>query len=112
MQHDNMKPHAKSSKFHIEHTQNGATMQHMHTIQVIAIICPKQLLGILQASKQYATAPQHNNKTHGHEVQVKHNKTWTLSYLQKRLEHAQKDMEILQIITVSDFAEITSGCNV
>ena len=66
----------------------------------------------MQASKQQATASQHNNKRHGHEVQVKHNKTWTLSYLQKSLEHAQKDMGRLQIITVSDFAEITSGCNV
>ena len=30
MQHDNMKLHAKLSKFHIEHTQNGATVQHIH----------------------------------------------------------------------------------
>ena len=30
MQHDNMKLYAKSSKFHIEHTQNGATVQHIH----------------------------------------------------------------------------------
>ena len=43
--------------------------------QVIATICPKQQLGILQASKQHATAPQQNNKRHGHDVQVKHNKT-------------------------------------
>ena len=75
MQHGNMKQHAKSSKFHIEHTQNGATVQHTHMEQVIEIICAKQQLGILQASKQQATAPQHNNKRHGHEVQVKHNKT-------------------------------------
>ena len=75
MQHDNMKLHAKSSKFHIDHTQNGAMVQHIHTIQVIATICPQHQLGILQASKQYATAPQHNNKRHGHEVKVKHNKT-------------------------------------
>ena len=75
MQHDNMKLHAKSSKFHIEHTQNGATVQHTHTIQVIATICPKQQLGILQASKQHATGPQKENKRHGHDVQVKHNKT-------------------------------------
>ena len=75
MQHDNMKLHAILSKFHIEHTHNGATVQHMHSIQVIAIICPKQQLGILQASKQYATASQHDNKRHGHDVQVKHNKT-------------------------------------
>ena len=73
MQHDNMKQHAKSSKFHIEHTQNGATVQHIHS--VITTIYPKQQLGILQASKQHATAPQHNNKRHGHDVQVKHNKT-------------------------------------
>ena len=43
--------------------------------QVIATICPKQQLGILQASKQHATAPQYENKRHGHDVQVKHNKT-------------------------------------
>ena len=31
MPHDNMKLYAKSSKFHIEHTQNGATVQtHTH----------------------------------------------------------------------------------
>ena len=30
MQHDNMKLHAKLSKFHIEHAQNGATVQHTH----------------------------------------------------------------------------------
>ena len=30
MQQDNMNLHAKSSKFHIEHTQNGATVQHIH----------------------------------------------------------------------------------
>ena len=75
MQHDNMKLHAKSHKFHIEHTQNGATVQHIHSIQVSTTICPKQQLGIYQASKQHATAPQHENKRHGHEVQVKHYKT-------------------------------------
>ena len=75
MQHDNMKLHAKSSKFHIEHTQNGATVQHTHAIQVIATICPKQKLGILQAPKQHATASQYENKRHGHDVQVKNYKT-------------------------------------
>ena len=75
MQHDNMRLHAKSSKFHIEHTQNGATIQHTHMKQVIATICPKQQLGILQAPKQHAKASQHANKRHGHDVQVKHNKT-------------------------------------
>ena len=75
MQHDNIKLHAKSSKFHMEHTQNGATVQHTHTTQVIATICPKQQLGILQAPKQHATASQHENKRHGYDVQVKHNKT-------------------------------------
>ena len=75
MQHDNMKLHAKTSKFHIEHTQNGATVQHAHMKQDIITICPKQQLGILQASKQHATSSQRNNKRHGHEVQVKDNKT-------------------------------------
>ena len=56
MQHDNMEPHAKLSKFHIEHAQNGATVQHIHSKQDIATICPKEQLGILHASKQYATA--------------------------------------------------------
>ena len=32
MQHDSMTLHAILSKFHIEHTQNGATVQHTHTI--------------------------------------------------------------------------------
>ena len=45
------------------YVQNGATVQHIHSIQVIATICPKQKLGILQASKQHATASQHKNKT-------------------------------------------------
>ena len=40
MQHDNMKLHAKLSNFHIEHTQNGATVQHTHTIQDMTTICP------------------------------------------------------------------------
>ena len=62
MQHDNMKLHAKSSKFHIEHTQNGATVQHTHMKQVIATICPKQQLGILQASRQHATVTQYEKK--------------------------------------------------
>ena len=74
MQPDNMELYAKSSKLHIEHTQNGATVQHIHSIQGITTICPKQL-GILQASKQHATGPQQENKMHGHDVQVKHNKT-------------------------------------
>ena len=75
MQHDNMNLHAILSKFHIEHTQNGATVQHTHMEQVIATICPKQQLGIMQASKQCATATQHENKRYGNDVQVKHNKT-------------------------------------
>ena len=75
MQHDNMKVHAILSKFHIEHTQNGATVQHIHSKQDITTICPKQQLGILQASKQYATTSQRKNKRHGHDVQVKHDKT-------------------------------------
>ena len=52
MQQGNMKLHAKLSKFHIEHAQNGATVQHIHSKQYRATICPKQQLGIMQASKQ------------------------------------------------------------
>ena len=74
MQHDNMKLPANLSKFHIENTQKEQRF-NTQTLQVIATICPKQQLGILQASKQYATTPQHENKRHGHDVQVKHNKT-------------------------------------
>ena len=75
MQQGNMKLHATLSKIHKERTQNGATVQHIHSIQGITTICPKQQLGTLQASKQHATAPQHNNKRHGHDLQVKHYKT-------------------------------------
>ena len=67
--------HAIISKFDIEHAQNGATVQHLHSKQDIATICPKQQLGILQASLTYATAPQHDNKRHLHNVQVKLDKT-------------------------------------
>ena len=48
---------------------------HTHAIQVIATICPKQQLGILQASNQQATASQCDNKRHWHELKVKHEKT-------------------------------------
>ena len=63
MQHDNMKLHAIISKFHIEHAQNGVTVQHIHSKQDIATICPKQQVGIMQASKQYVQ--QLNMKTKG-----------------------------------------------
>ena len=53
-----MKVHAKLGKFHIEHTQNGATVQHIHSKQDIATISSKQQLGILQATKQYDTTLQ------------------------------------------------------
>ena len=46
MQHDNVELHAIRSKLHIEHDQNGATLQHIHSKQDIATICPKQQLGI------------------------------------------------------------------
>ena len=55
MQHDKMKLHAILSKFHIEHAQNGATVQHIHSKQVITTICPKQQIGTLKTSKQHAT---------------------------------------------------------
>ena len=55
MQQGNMKLHAKLSKFHIEHAQNGATVQHIHSIQVSNTICPKQQLSTLQSRKQHAT---------------------------------------------------------
>ena len=54
MQQGNMKLHAKLSKFHIEHAQNGATVQHIHSKQDITTISPKQQVGTLQSSKQHA----------------------------------------------------------
>ena len=54
MQQGNMKLHAKLSKFHIEHAQNGATVQHIHSKQDITTICPKQQVGTLQSSKKHA----------------------------------------------------------
>ena len=55
MKQENMKLHAKLGKFHIEHAQNGATVQHMHSKQDITTICPKQQVGTLQTSKQHTT---------------------------------------------------------
>ena len=73
MQHDNMKLNANLSKFHIQHTQNGATVQHICSKEDITI-CPKQQLGILQASCKYATATQHENRRCGRDVQMNLNK--------------------------------------
>ena len=53
-QYDIMKLHAILSKFHIEHAQNGATVQHIHSKQDITKICPKQQVGTLQPSNQHA----------------------------------------------------------
>ena len=55
MQQGNMKLHAKRSKFHVEHAPNGATVQHIHSMQVPNTMCPKQHLSTLQSSKQHAT---------------------------------------------------------
>ena len=55
MQQGNMKLHAKRNKFHVYHAPNGATVQHIHSIQVSNIICPKQQLSTLQSRKQHAT---------------------------------------------------------
>ena len=55
MQHDMMKLHAKPRKFHVDHTPNGATVQHIHSKQDIITICPKQQPSTLQSSKQHST---------------------------------------------------------
>ena len=55
MQHGMMKLHAKPSKLHVEHAPNGATVQHIHSIQVSNTICPKQQLSTLQSRKQHDT---------------------------------------------------------
>ena len=62
MQQDNIELHAILSKLHIEHAQNGATVQHIHSKQDIATICPKQQLGILQASKHMLQHPNMRGK--------------------------------------------------
>ena len=94
MQRDNMKLHAILSKFHIEHAQNRATVQHIQSKQDITTICPKQQLRILQASKRHATAPQHENKRDGRDVQVRHEKarrgySWQ-EMMQTRTTHQSK----------------------
>ena len=53
MQQGNMKLHAILSKLHTEHAQNGATVQHIHSIQVSTTICPKQQLSTLQSREQH-----------------------------------------------------------
>ena len=55
MKHEKMKLHAILSKFHIKHGQDGATVQHIHSKQVITTIYPKQQVGTLQSSKEHAT---------------------------------------------------------
>ena len=55
LQQGMMKLHEKPSKFHVEHAQNGATVQHIHSIQVSNTICPKLQLNTLQSRKQNAT---------------------------------------------------------
>ena len=70
MQHDRMKLHAKSSKFHIEHAQNGATVQHIHSKQDITKICPKQQVGTLQISKLRATGIIKAQAWHALQVQI------------------------------------------
>ena len=74
MQHDNMKLHSILSKFHIEHTQNGATVQHtLYTSYSNNL--SKTATRHIASIKTNATAPQQENKRPGHDVQVKHNKT-------------------------------------
>ena len=45
IQQDNMKLHVILSKLHIEHDEKGAMVQHIHSKQVIATICPKLQVG-------------------------------------------------------------------
>ena len=54
MQQGNMKLHAKLSNFHIEHAQNGATVQHIHPIHFSNTVCRKEQLSTLQSRKQQA----------------------------------------------------------
>ena len=66
--------HAKTHKFHIEHAQNGATVQHIHTKQDITTSCPKQQHSNFGARYIYATTPKHDNKRHGCEIDMILNK--------------------------------------
>ena len=73
MQHDNMKCKIKQVSYRAHSKRsNGST--HTHETSYSNNLS-KQQLGILQAPKQHATASQHENKRHGHDVHVKHNKT-------------------------------------
>ena len=73
-QHGMRKLHVKP-RFHIEHAPNGATVQHIHPIQVSNTICPKQQLSTLQSRKRHATVQYHSKQKHGIKVHVKHGKT-------------------------------------
>ena len=73
MQHDNMRLHAKLSKFHIEHAQNGATVQHTHSTSLkdkLSKTATRHIASIKTTSYSIPTS----KKRHGHEVQVKHDK--------------------------------------
>ena len=52
MQQDIMKLHEIIVKLHVQHVQNGATIQPQSPLQVLVQICPKQQHGILHTRKQ------------------------------------------------------------
>ena len=66
--------HAKSHKFHIGNAQNGATVQHIHIKQDTTTSCPNSATQQFGARYIYATAPKHDNKRHGCEIDMILNK--------------------------------------
>ena len=72
MQQDNMTIHAKLSKFHIEHAQNGATVQHIQSKQDITTIYRKQQVGTSQTSKQDTTGIIWSQTWHALHVEITH----------------------------------------
>ena len=55
MQQDIMKLHEILIKIHMQHVQNGATVQPQQPTQVLFEICPKQQDSILHTWKQQVT---------------------------------------------------------
>ena len=74
MQHDNMKLHAQSSKFHIEHTQNRATAQHILYTSLKDKLS-KTATRHIASTKTTCYSTQHEKQRHEHDVQVMHYKT-------------------------------------
>ena len=74
MLHDNMKLHAILSKFHIEHTQNGATVQHIHYTSLKDNLS-KTATRHIASTKTTCYSTTIGKQKAWHDVQVMHDKT-------------------------------------